>query len=64
METKNIMTDVEVKLTGYLSEKKYPKSFRLVLYYDEEMTVNSLFQQMRNNFLHWMSPIFIKKRLI
>ena len=30
------MTDVKVKLTGYLSEKKYPESFRLVRYYDEE----------------------------
>ena len=33
---KNIMTDAEVKLTGYLSVKKYPESFRLVRYYDEE----------------------------
>ena len=33
---KNIMTDAEVKLTGYLSGKKYPESFRLVRYYDEE----------------------------
>lgn len=33
---KNIMADAEVKLTGYLSEKKYPESFRLVRYYDEE----------------------------
>lgn len=33
---KNIMTDAEVKLTGYLSEKKYPDSFRLFRYYDEE----------------------------
>lgn len=24
------------KLTGYLSKKKYPKSFRPVRYYDEE----------------------------
>ena len=30
------MTDAEVKLTGYLSEKKYPKPFKLVRYYDEE----------------------------
>ena len=29
---RNIMTDAEVKLTGYLSEKKYPESFRLVRY--------------------------------
>ena len=35
---KNIMTDAEVKLTGYLSEKKYPESLRLVRYYDEEDT--------------------------
>lgn len=33
---KNIMTDAEVKVTGYLWEKKYPESFRLVRYYDEE----------------------------
>ena len=32
----NIMKDAEVKLTGYLSAKKYPKSFRLVQYYDKE----------------------------
>ena len=34
--SKNIMTDAVVKLTGYLSEKKYPELFRLVRYYDEE----------------------------
>ena len=33
---KNIMIDAEVKLSGYLSEKKYPELFRLVRYYDEE----------------------------
>lgn len=33
---KNVLTDAEVKLTGYLSEKKYPESFRLIRYYDEE----------------------------
>ena len=33
---KNIVTDAEVKLTGYPSEKKCPESFRLVQYYDEE----------------------------
>jgi len=33
---KNILTDAEVKLTGYLSEKKYPDSFRLIRFYDEE----------------------------
>ena len=33
---KNILTDSEVKLTGYLSEKKYPDSFRLIRFYDEE----------------------------
>lgn len=30
------MTDAEVKLTEYLSEKKYPESFRLIRYYNEE----------------------------
>jgi len=33
---KNILTDAEVKLTGYLSEKKYPETFRLIRFYDEE----------------------------
>jgi hypothetical protein len=33
---KSVLTDAEVKLTGYLSEKKYPESFRLIRYYDEE----------------------------
>ncbi|ETD21288.1 hypothetical protein HMPREF1199_00356 [Hoylesella oralis CC98A] len=33
---KNVLTDAEVKLTGCLSDKKYPESFRLVRYYDEE----------------------------
>lgn len=33
---KNVLTDAEVKFTGYLSEKKYPESFRLIRYYDEE----------------------------
>lgn len=35
-ESYNVLTDAEVKLTGYLSEKKYPESFRLIRYYDEE----------------------------
>ena len=33
---KNILKDAEVKLTGYLSEKKFPESFRLIRFYDEE----------------------------
>lgn len=33
---KNILKDAEAKLTGYLSEKKYPESFRLIRFYDEE----------------------------
>ena len=33
---KNILTGAEVKLTGYLSEKKYPDSFRLIRFYDAE----------------------------
>lgn len=30
------MTDAEVKVTSYLSEKKYPESFRFLRYYEEE----------------------------
>ena len=55
------MTDAEVKLTGYLSEKKYPESFRLVRYYDEEDDREFTFLRMQNNFLHWTPPIFIRK---
>lgn len=33
---KNVLTDSEIKLTGYLSEKKYPKTFKLVRYCDEK----------------------------
>lgn len=29
-------TNAEVKLISYLSEKKYPESFRLIRYYDDE----------------------------
>lgn len=32
----NVLTDAEMKLTGYLSEKKYPEPFRLIRFYDEE----------------------------
>lgn len=33
---KNILKDSEVKLTIYLFEKKYPESFRLIRFCDEE----------------------------
>ena len=33
---KNILSDAEVKLLGYTSEKKYPESFRIIRLYDEE----------------------------
>ena len=33
---KHVLIDADVKLTGYLTEKKYPESFRLFRYYDEE----------------------------
>ena len=33
---KNILKDAEIKLIGYLSEKKYPESFRLIRFYNEE----------------------------
>ena len=58
---KNIMTDAEVKLTGYLSEKKYPESFRLVRYYDEEDDREFTFLTNAKQLLHWISPIFNKK---
>ena len=59
--SKDVLTDAEVKLTGYLSERKYPESFRLVRYTMKKMIVSSLFWRMHNNFLHWMSPIFQRK---
>lgn len=33
---KNILTDIEVKLTRYLSEKNYPEVFMLIRFYVEE----------------------------
>lgn len=33
---KNILSDAEIKLIGYASEKKYPESFWLIRFYDEE----------------------------
>lgn len=30
------MTNAKMKLTGYLSEKKYPELFRHIKYYNEE----------------------------
>ena len=33
---KNILSDAEVKLIGYTSGKKYPESFRVIRFYDEE----------------------------
>ncbi|WP_373176739.1 hypothetical protein [Bacteroides eggerthii] len=33
---KNILSDAEVKPFGYTSEKKYPESFRIIRFYDEE----------------------------
>ena len=38
---KNVLTDAEVKLTGYLSEKKYPESFRLIRYYEFTFLTNA-----------------------
>lgn len=40
---KYILTDAEVKLNGYLSNKKYLELFRLVRYYDEEDDRESTF---------------------
>lgn len=33
---KNILSDAEVKLIGYTSEKKYPESFRVIRFYNKE----------------------------
>lgn len=33
---KNILSDAEVKRIGYISGKKYPESFRIIRFYDEE----------------------------
>ena len=33
---KNILSDAEVKLIGYTSEKKYPESFWVIRFYTEE----------------------------
>ena len=58
---KNIMTDAEMKLTGYLSEKKYPESFRLVRYYDEEGDCEFTFVTNVKQFSALMLPIFTRK---
>lgn len=34
--SKYVLIDAEVELTWYISGKKYPESFRLIRYYDEE----------------------------
>lgn len=36
---KHIFSDVEVKLIGYTSEKKYPELFRVICFYNEENAV-------------------------
>lgn len=41
----NVQTNAEVKLTGYLSEKKYPESFRLIRYYEDD-----------SEFTFWLMP--------
>ena len=33
---KNIHSDAEVRLVSYASEKKYPETFRLIRFYDED----------------------------
>lgn len=34
-KSNHILSDAEVKLIGYTSEKKYPESFRVIRFYDE-----------------------------
>lgn len=33
---KNVLTDAHIRLTGYLSSKRYPEELRMVRYWDEE----------------------------
>jgi hypothetical protein len=58
---KNILTDAEVKLTGYLSEKKYPESFRLIRFYDEEDDREFTFLTNAKHITAMMLLIFIKR---
>lgn len=67
---KNVITDAEVKLTGYLSEKNYPESFRLVRYYDEEEEREFIFLNNANHLTalevaelykkRWLAELFFK----
>jgi len=58
---KNILTDAEVKLTGHLSEKKYPETFNLSDSMTKKMIKNSLLLQMLSTSLLMMLLIFIKR---
>lgn len=57
----NVLTDAEVKLTGYLSEKKYPESFRFIRYYDEEDDREFTFLTNAKHLSALVSRIYIKK---
>ena len=41
--SKNILTDAEIELKVYKSQKDYPENLRLVRYYDEEQDREFLF---------------------
>nr|WP_289089631.1 hypothetical protein [uncultured Bacteroides sp.] len=58
---KYVLTDAEVKLTGCLSEKKYPESSHFIRYYDKEG--NREFTSLTNatHIWHWTLPISIRK---
>lgn len=58
---KNVLTDAEGKLTEYLSEKKYPESFRLVRYCDEEDDREFTFLTNAKHLSALDVPIFIRK---
>lgn len=58
--TKEYITYEEVKLTGYLSEREFPESLRLVRYYNDDDSEFPILM-MRSNFIHWMLPVFIRK---
>lgn len=60
--SKYVLTDAEVKLTGYLSEKKYPESFRLIRYYYEEGDREFTFLTNATHISALDAAIFYKKR--
>lgn len=59
--TKNILSDAEVELIGYTSEKEYSESFRIIRLYDEENERKFTFLTNAKH-ISAMLPIFITKK--